>query len=81
MKRLVVISNDSDLTLPVQYVSGKFQKRVGVINPHSRHRVSSELRQVASWTYRQINRMILATSQFPAVMADGRGEFRKPATW
>ena len=77
----VVISNDSDLTLPIQYVGNRFEKQVGVINPHHRSRVSSELRQAATWTYRQINRSVLENSQFPPVMADSNGEFRKPAAW
>ena len=77
----VVISNDSDLTLPIVYVVGKFGKRVGVINPHHHSRVSRELSEAASWFYRRINRSVLANSQFPANMADARGAFRKPAQW
>ena len=77
----VVISNDSDLTLPIEYVIDKFGKRVGVINPHNRSRVSRELSEVASWFYRRINRSALANSQFPACMSDSRGVFRKPALW
>ena len=76
----VVISNDSDLTLPIEYVINKFGKRVGVINPHG-GRVSRELSSVATWHYRQINRSALANSQFPANMSDGRGNFEKPALW
>ncbi len=77
----VVISNDSDLTLPIEYVIDKFGKRVGVINPHHRSRVSRELSEVATWFYRRINRSALANSQFPADMSDSRGDFRKPALW
>ena len=77
----VLISNDSDLTLPVESVVGRFQKTVGVINPHSRSRVSRELSQAASWFYRQINRSLLAKSQFPEIMADSQGQFRKPSRW
>ena len=76
----VVISNDSDLTLPIEYVINKFGKRVDVINPH-RGRVSRELSDVATWFYRRINRSTLANSQFPANMSDSRGNFRKPALW
>ena len=77
----VVISNDFDLTLPVEYVAGKFQQQVGIINPHARGKASRELVGAASWSYRQINRRLLTNSQFRDVMTDGRGEFRKPATW
>ena len=75
----VVITNDSDLTLPIEYVVSRFNKRVGIINPQRRGRASRELRQAASWSYRQINRNILANSQFPATMNDAQGTFRKPS--
>lgn len=77
----VVITNDSDLTLPIDYAVNKFGKTVGVINPHRRHKASRELTAVASWFYRTINRRVLAASQFPETMTDGRGEFHKPAAW
>lgn len=77
----VVITNDSDLTLPIDYAVNKFGKTVGVINPQRRHRSSRELTAVASWFYRTINRQVLAASQFPETMIDGRGEFHKPAAW
>lgn len=77
----VVITNDSDLTLPIDYAVNKFGKTVGVINPHRRHKASRELTAVASWFYRTINQRVLAASQFPETMTDGRGEFHKPAAW
>ena len=77
----VVITNDSDLTLPIDYAVNKFGKTVGVINPHRRRKSSLELRAVASWFYRTINRPVLAASQFPETMTDGRGEFHKPTAW
>ena len=77
----VVISNDSDLTLPIEYVVGKFGKTVGVINPHSQGRISRELDGAATWSYKQINKSVLASSQFPNVMADSHGPFHKPNTW
>ena len=77
----VVITNDSDLTLPIDYAVNKFSKTVGVINPHRRRKASLELRAVASWFYRTINQRVLAASQFPETMTDGRGEFHKPAAW
>ena len=77
----VVITNDADLTLPIEYVVSRFGKPVGVINPHTRSRISRELIRAASWHYRQINRSVLARSQFPATLRDAQGEFRKPARW
>ena len=77
----IVISNDSDLTLPIDFVVKKFGKQVGVINPDSNTQVSWELRSVASWHYRKINPSVLAKSQFPSAMSDADGAFRKPFRW
>ena len=77
----VVITNDSDLALPIEYVVSRFGKPVGVISPHTKSRTSLELIRAASWHYRQINRSVLARSQFPATLRDAQGEFRKPARW
>ena len=78
---VVVISNDSDLTLPMAYAASRFGKTVGVVNPHQRHRTSLELQETATWTYRAINRSVLAASQFPDVVQHPRGPITKPASW
>lgn len=77
----VVISNDSDLMLSIEYAVKRFGRAVGVINPHRRSKVSGELMQAASWTYREINRSVLADSQFPNVVATPRGPIVKPTAW
>lgn len=77
----VIISNDSDLLLPIQYAIGRFGKTVGVINPHHRRSFSLELRRAATWHYPEINRSVLAASQFPDVVATPRGPVTKPPSW
>ncbi len=77
----VVISNDSDLTLPIKYVVQKFNKNVGVISPHPRQRISRELVGAATWNYNTINKSVIACSQFPDDMSDAKGAFRKPDRW
>ena len=77
----VVISNDSDLTLPIAYAANRFGKVVGVVNPHRQHRISLELLNTASWTFKQINRSLLVASQFPDVVQHPRGPITKPASW
>ena len=74
----VVVSNDSDLLLPVQLVVQEFGRTVGILDPSDRR--SKSLARVASF-YRVIHRSDLAASQFPATMHDGRGPFSKPAAW
>jgi len=77
----VVISNDSDLALPITYAATRFNKTVGIINPQRRGHPSGELSRVASWTYQKINPSVLANSQFSAVVQVGRGQVVKPASW
>ena len=76
-----IISNDSDLLLPIEYAIHRFGKTVGVVNPHRRNKVSQELAKAASWTYREINRSVLAASQFPDVVEHPRGPIAKPSAW
>lgn len=77
----VVISNDSDLAFPIETVVSQFKKVVGVINPHSRRRLSGNLIRVASFHLRTINKKVLAACQFPTILTDSKGTFTKPATW
>lgn len=81
----VVISNDSDLALPIQVVTAKFGKTVGVINPNSNRResgkVNKELERAASSYMRMINIKVIANCQFPGELTDSQGKFSKPATW
>ncbi len=77
----VVVTNDSDLMLPIEYVDKRFGKTIGVINPHHRRKVSTELLQVASWSFKEINRSVLAASQFPNMVNHPRGPIAKPSTW
>ena len=77
----VVISNDSDLLLPIEYAVGRFGKIVGVVSPHHRSKFSGELLRAASWSFKEINRSVLAASQFPDVVDTARGPVVKPAGW
>jgi uncharacterized LabA/DUF88 family protein len=77
----VVISNDSDLVLPIEMVRTRFGKRIGVVNPHPRNRMSGHLQRAASYHLRTINRSVLANCQFPPTLTDANGTITKPATW
>ena len=37
--------------------------------------------ETASWTFKSINRNVLAASQFPNVVNHPRGPIIKPASW
>lgn len=74
----VVISNDSDLQVPIAMVRDRLRKMVGVYDP-SRQR-SFQLAQSASW-YRQLRRGPLRASQFPDSLRDEQGVIVKPPGW
>ena len=74
----VVISNDSDLKLPIEVAQHELGLRVGVVNPHPPSRRSRALQPTF---FKQVRSSALAACQFPPVLADARGEIRKPARW
>jgi hypothetical protein len=75
----VVLSNDSDLALPIQIVTRELHLPVGLLNPHPRFSV--ELSKVAAFK-RRIREGPLRDSQLPATLTDASGkEIRKPVVW
>lgn len=74
----VVISNDSDLVLPISIVRDELELPVGVVNP--RGHPSYELRRVSTF-FKRIRRGVLEASQLPPTLRDHRGTIRKPAEW
>lgn len=75
----VLITNDSDLLLPIQIVRNDLNKVAGVITP-TKKRPSYELTKNASF-YKKIRAGVLRASQFPDVLEDDNGVFRKPEDW
>jgi hypothetical protein len=74
----VVISNDSDLKLPIEVAQSELGISVGVVNPHPAGRRSRALQPTF---FKQIRLSALGACQFPPVFMDARGEIRKPASW
>jgi NYN domain-containing protein len=78
-KVAVVLSNDSDLTLPVEIVTRELGLPVGLLNPHERFSV--ELSRVATFK-KKIREGVLRDCQFPDIVIDDEGkEIHKPADW
>jgi hypothetical protein len=78
-----VITNDSDLVMPIHMARSELRKTVGILNPHAanlRSRPSNELRKIASF-YKPIEEATLAASQFPDSMTDANGMFHRPSSW
>lgn len=74
----ILISNDSDLSAPMQIVKEVVRKPVGLVSPSDFH--MTELSKFASYR-RKISDQQLIDSQFPDVLVDPHGSFSKPATW
>ena len=74
----VIVSNDSDLKLPLEVVRSRFQCKIGILNPHKNR--SRALAQVTDF-YKPIRTGPLAASQFPPILHDADGPIHKPAAW
>lgn len=75
----VVISNDSDLAGPIEIVTTRLKKTVGVLNPHDHH-PSRELIKHATF-FKRIRATVLPKCQFPETLTDTHGVFHKPTKW
>jgi hypothetical protein len=73
-----VISNDSDLAMPIRLVARDLGIPVWVVNPHTTYSV--QLRHAATHQ-RPLRRGVLGQSQFPAELVDSYGRFHKPTRW
>ena len=74
----VLISNDTDLKTPLQYVKENLKKTVGIISP--RRNIHIELMNVSHFQKR-ISNKILEQCLFPEKMRDNKGEFFCPPKW
>ena len=75
-EQAVVISNDSDLALPIKIVRERLSRPVGVVNPNTTRSslAPSELREAATFL-RQLRPNALRNSQFADSLTDGTGAF------
>ncbi len=80
-EKAVIVSNDSDLAMPVEVVRQKFGKPVAVLFPcRPPRKPSFHLSQVASASP-ILSTASLAQAQFPDDLTDAQGAFHKPANW
>ena len=73
-----VVSNDSDLALPVELARTKLGKEVGIYDPSPRR--SFQLKGAATW-YRHLRKGPLRASLFPDILSDAKGRITKPKGW
>ena len=77
-EKAIVVSNDSDLVLPIRIVREDLGLPVGILNPHKRF--AAELVKVATFR-KQVRAGVLKAAQFPAQLTDQHGTITKPANW
>jgi len=73
-----VVSNDSDLVMPVRFAREKCGKTVGVLNPQ-RHPAQALLKSVDF--YKKLRPGVLSASQLPEVIECDGKQYQKPPTW
>ncbi len=77
-EKAVVISNDSDLVLPILVVTKEINLPITVISPFERNNI--QLKTVAT-DVKQIRKGLLNVSQFSEKLSDAVGEFCIPEKW
>lgn len=81
-EQALVISNDSDLALPIRMVREQFRLPVGVVNPNldPTALAPKELSDAATFQ-RRLRGNTIKVSQFPASLTDAQGTITKPIGW
>jgi uncharacterized LabA/DUF88 family protein len=74
----VIVSNDSDLLMPIRVVTEQFSRPVGLLNPQLH--VSRTLLPHVMFV-KNIRKSVLQNSQFPEQLEDTQGRFSKPPAW
>ena len=75
----VIVSNDSDLTVPLRLVCEELGFLAILLNPQVT--MAWHLTQIPNVTYRKVTLKALAASQFPAEMTDEHGRISRPDGW
>lgn len=79
MEAAVIVSNDSDLALPIRAAREKFRIVVGILNPNQKH-PAVKLGEAADFVH-AIQPRVLRRAQFAVRMRDADGEFQMPSGW
>ncbi|VAW43318.1 conserved hypothetical protein [hydrothermal vent metagenome] len=74
----VIVSNDSDLLLPIQFVKKELGKMTGILNPQ---KYPSRVLTANADFVKNIRKGVLSKSLFPKKLTDSHGMFQKPASW
>jgi hypothetical protein len=77
-EQAAIITNDSDLTMPISIVRYELKFPVYILNPHEFH--FKKLRRIAS-SLGRIRNSDLSAAQFDAELTDAHGKFHRPKAW
>jgi hypothetical protein len=77
----VVLSNDSDLVMPIRMVKADLGRQIGVLSPVEEKRASNELKQLDLDLFRRVPVQLLAECQLPDAIRDEHGTVRRPPEW
>lgn len=77
----VLVTNDSDLALPMRMLSQRFGRPVGLVNPSPSSGASQALLKEGPAFIRQVRSGVLGASQFPDPVVLGTRTLHKPASW
>lgn len=76
---LILLTNDSDLQRPLEYIKSKFKKEIIILNPDKSGRSSALSKQAD--IVRDIKKSHLTHSQFSDVVEVNGKNFHKPTDW
>jgi len=71
----VIVSNDSDLLLPIQFVKKELGKMIGILNPQQH---PSKVLIANADFIKNIRQGVLSKCLFPETLIDSKGKFSKP---
>ncbi|MBE7533949.1 MAG: NYN domain-containing protein [Chloroflexi bacterium] len=74
----VIVSNDSDLLLPIQFAKKELGKKIGILNPQKH---PSKVLIANADFVKNIRKGVLSKSLFPTSLTDSQGTFTKPVAW
>jgi uncharacterized LabA/DUF88 family protein len=74
----IIVSNDSDLLSPIQFVKKELGKKIGILNPQKH---PSKVLIANADFVKNIRRGALSKSLFPTTLTDSHGVLTKPASW
>ncbi len=75
----VIVSNDSDLAVPLRLVCEDLDYPAVLLNPQVS--MAWHLTQIPNVTYRKVTLKAIAASQFPAELSDEHGRITRPENW